>query len=280
MSPAIAIVALFGCVVLPEKLPHVIELRGLDVGVRSDDVAVVRMPLRKQRLEHRFLDDAVRPVLAALTPLVPHDVLLVRQLRLIDRLEQVSHAIGLEPERQLELIRRHRLEVVGAIEAGRAVDARGAAAGEQLEVRVALDVLRALEHHVLEQMREARAAGRLVRGTDVIPDVDADERHAMVFGEDHFEPVGERVLFDVELRNVARRRLRAQRQHAHSHHQQQRECFLHDFLLSTFDFRLFTFYFYLFSRLAHKYQDATDRYGRHRSAIACNRLTSGVFRRL
>ncbi len=103
-------------VVLPEKFPHVVELRGLDVGVRSDDDAVVRMPFGKQRLEHRFLDDAVRPVLGALPPLVPHDVLLVRQLGLIDRLEQVSHAIGLEPERELELIGRHRLEVVGAIE--------------------------------------------------------------------------------------------------------------------------------------------------------------------
>ena len=55
----------------------------------------------------------------------------------------------------------------------------------------------------------------------------------------------------------------------------------------TFYFRLFTFYFRLspfgflyFSKLAHKYQDATDRYGRHGSAIACNRLASGVFRRL
>ena len=67
-----------------------------------------------------------------------------------------------------------------------------------------------------------------------------------------------------------------------------RVCFLHDvyFRLFTFDFRsstvdflLSTFYF-LLSKLAHKYQYATDRYGRHGSAIACNCLTSGVFRRL
>ena len=239
---------------------------------------MVRMSLGKQRLVHRLVDDAIRPVLAALTPLVPDDILLVRQLRLVHRLEQVSHPIGLEPERKLQLIRRHRFKIIGAIEAGRAVDARRAGAGEQLEVRIALDVLRALEHHVFEQMREARAAGRLVCGTDVVPHVDADERHAMVFRKDHFEPIGERVFFDVELRNVDRR-LGAQRQHAHSHHQQQHECFLHDFLLSTFYFLLFTSYF-LFSRLAHKYQDATDRYGRHGSAIACSRLTSGGFRRL
>ena len=152
-----------------------------------------------------------------------HDVLLVRQLGLIDLLEQVAHAIGLEPQRQLELVRRHRLEVVGAIEIRRAVDAGRAGAGEQPEVRVALDVLRALEHHVLEQVREARAAGRLVRGADVIPDVDADERHAMILGEDHFEAVRQRVLLDVELRNVARRRLRAEREDRRENDQEQRE---------------------------------------------------------
>ena len=44
---------------------------------------------------------------------------------------------------------------------------------EHLEVRVARRVLRALEHHVLEQVREAGAAGRLVRGADVVPEVTA-----------------------------------------------------------------------------------------------------------
>ena len=45
----------------------------------------------------------------ALPPLVPDDVLLVRELLLIDRVEEIPHAIGLEPERQLELVRRARV---------------------------------------------------------------------------------------------------------------------------------------------------------------------------
>ena len=43
-----------GRVVLPEELLHVVELRRLDVFVRADDVAVVRMPGREQRLRERL----------------------------------------------------------------------------------------------------------------------------------------------------------------------------------------------------------------------------------
>jgi hypothetical protein len=44
MSPAIAMARVVRRVILPEEISDVFELRGLDVGVRSDDDAVVRMP--------------------------------------------------------------------------------------------------------------------------------------------------------------------------------------------------------------------------------------------
>jgi hypothetical protein len=47
-------------------------------------------------------------------------VLLIREHGLIDAIEQESHAVRLEPERQLELIGGQILEVVGAVEPGRA----------------------------------------------------------------------------------------------------------------------------------------------------------------
>ena len=55
-------------VVLLEKALHVTQLRGLDVGVRSDDVAVIRMTLRKQLMEHHLVNDAVRLALADVSP--------------------------------------------------------------------------------------------------------------------------------------------------------------------------------------------------------------------
>ena len=61
-----------------------------------------------------------------------------------------------------------------------------------MEVAVVV-VLRALEHQVLEQVREAGAARPLVLGADVIPDVDRDDRAVVILVDDHVEPVGERL---------------------------------------------------------------------------------------
>ena len=135
-------------------------------------------------------------VLDALTPLVADDVLLVRKRCLIDLVEQVSHAIRFEPQRQLELVGGERFEVVGAIEVGRAVDVAGARSFEQLEVLIARDVLRALKHHVLEEVRETGAPLVFVRRPDVIPQVDRDDRQTAVLAQDDVEPVRELVLLE------------------------------------------------------------------------------------
>ena len=128
------------------------------------------------------------------------------ELLLIEHVEQVAHAIGLEPQPELELVRRQRLEVVRAIEVGRAVEVRAARRFEQLEVRVARHVLRALEHHVLEQVREARAARRLVGRTDVIPEIDRDERQPMIRREDHLEAVRRACTSRIRSSGCRRRR--------------------------------------------------------------------------
>ena len=126
--------------------------------MRSDDARVVRVLLGKQLVEQRFFDDAVGLVLDALAPLVADHVLLVREVGLVHLIEEVAHAIRLEPERQLELVGRKRFEVVRAVEVSRAVQVARAGALERAEVRVAGHVLGALEHHVLEEVREARAS--------------------------------------------------------------------------------------------------------------------------
>ena len=81
-----------------------------------------------------------------------------------------------------------------------------------LEVQIAGDVLRALEHHVLEEMREARASSHLIRGTDVIPEVHGHERQPVILGQDHVQPVAQRELVELQARNVRRSaRLRTRR---------------------------------------------------------------------
>ena len=108
--------------------------------------------VRLQRLE----DFAVGLVLA-LALLVLHDPALLVEPRLSDRAEEVTHPVRLQPQREVDGRRGHVLEVVGAVVAGRAVLLGGADPVEGLEV-VVVEVLAAVEHQVLEQVREAGLA--------------------------------------------------------------------------------------------------------------------------
>jgi hypothetical protein len=56
--------------------------------------------------------------------------------------------------------------------------------GHQFQKRCAVaDVLRSLEHHVFEKMRESGTTCAFVRGANVIPDVQCNDRKAVVFAE-------------------------------------------------------------------------------------------------
>ena len=63
-------------------------------------------------------------------------------------------------------------------------------------------VLGALEHHVLEKMREAAAAARFEAEADLIIDADRDYGRGMVGRDDDAQAIGERGVFDwnVEMR--------------------------------------------------------------------------------
>jgi hypothetical protein len=62
------------------------------------------------------------------------------------------------------------------------------------------DVLRPLEHHVLEEVGEPCASSAFIGWTDVIPEVDGDQRKAVVLGEDDLEAVLEGVPLKFDLR--------------------------------------------------------------------------------
>ena len=154
-----------------EEIAHVLEFRRLDVGVRPHHVRVIGMALGEQFVEHAFLDDAVRAVLDALAALVAHHVLLVGQAGLIQLVGQIAHAVRFEPQSEFQLVRRNRLEIIGAVKIGGAVDVGGPRRFQVPEMIVAGNVFGALEHHVLEQVRESRAAREFIRRAHVIPDV-------------------------------------------------------------------------------------------------------------
>ena len=68
------------------------------------------------------------------------------------------------------------------------------AASSQAVELARLDVAGAHEHQVLEQVREPGPARALARRADVVPDVDGDDRDAVILVQDHVQPVGQREL--------------------------------------------------------------------------------------
>ena len=137
---------------------------------------------------------AVRLVVHALAALVLHDVALRVQLGQIERIEQESHAIRLDPQRRFQVVGGHRFEVRRAIVRGGAVVA-AAYTFREFVVHAVGHMARAGEHDVLEQVREARAARHLVLGSDVIPHVDRHGRRGAIGREDHGQAVGKLVGF-------------------------------------------------------------------------------------
>ena len=59
---------------------------------------------------------------------------------------------------------------------------------DELRVHLFIDVLRALEHHVFKQMRDARMK-RFIRRARVDPNLDRDHRRAMVLEKNDFQAV-------------------------------------------------------------------------------------------
>ena len=179
-------------VVAPEERLHFVELHGVQVRHFADRRPVIRMFRREQRRQERHRREPVRTVLVILTALVQHDVALVRELRLGERRQQIAHAVGFHPERELERVRRDDFPIVGAIGVGRSVERR-ARALQRFEVP-AIVVLRSFEHQMLEEMREACVPRALVLRADVIPEIHRDDRTRAILMEEHVESVGQRVL--------------------------------------------------------------------------------------
>ena len=157
---------------------------------------------RREVGHQQLVGAAVGRVLEVLAPLVLDHVALVVELLLVGLVEQRRQTIGLDPQQRLEVGRRHGREVVGAVAAGGAVDAALAEVGahllDQREV-LAGHVRRPLEHHVLEEVREAGAARRLVLRADVEPLVDVDDRQLAIDVQDQLQAVRQHVLLEGDL---------------------------------------------------------------------------------
>ena len=182
-------------VVRAKEIRHVVERRGVQVLLRADHGPVVRMRGRKDRRLHCQMRLPVRSVLIALSPLVLHHVALQVEPLLIERLQQEPHTVGLQPQDEFEVVRRRRRPVVRAVVGGRAVDVRPDFF-KRLE-KVAVVVLRPLEHDVLEQVREAGPTWLLVLRSDVVPQVHRHHGQRVVSVQYHVQAVRQRIGFKI-----------------------------------------------------------------------------------
>ena len=168
---------------------HVFELRGVQVLHRADDgpgVGVVRwIESGGEKVPHL----AVRLILV-LPLLVLHHAALLVELGLGDGAHQVTHTVRFEPELEVQSRGRNVDEVVGAVLVGRPVEI-GGSGPLQRGLKFLVVVLAAVEHQMLEEMRETGVTRLLILGAHVIPDVHRDDRGLMVFVHDHRQTVGQ-----------------------------------------------------------------------------------------
>ncbi len=179
----------------------------LDVAAVADRGARVGVPVVGHALQalEQHLEGRVLPLLV----LVAHHRHLAVEVAPGD--ERADHAVALERDRprQVVVARPEDVVVVGAVEPGGAVEAHATLVELAVDVRV---VRRALEHHVLEQVRHARLAVVLEAAADEVGDVDRDRGLRGVREEQHLEAVGQAVLGDaLDFVDLADRRDRDRR---------------------------------------------------------------------
>ena len=163
----------------------------LEIGLRADRGLAVVVPEERGR-EDALLEDRARVVLAHLE-LVADDGHLAVEVLLGH--EGMDHAVRFHLERplQVHVARLQRFEIVRAVEPRRSIGSR--AVRGQLLVDLGV-VRRALEEHVLEQVRHARLAVVLVARADLVGEVDRDRGLRRVGKEQHAQTVSEPVLGD------------------------------------------------------------------------------------
>ncbi len=147
------------------------------------------MPSGIRVLRDRYPHPAVGLVLP-LPFLVLHHPPLLIELGLVDGAQEMPHAVGLHPQRDVEGGRGNVLEVIGAIVIGGTVEVGGPQRFEHLEVVVVV-VLAAVEHQMLEEVGETGTPGFLVLRAHMVPDVHCDDGCLVILMDDQGEPIVE-----------------------------------------------------------------------------------------
>jgi len=179
-------------IMVGEPVFHVIKRGSGQIFQAADGVVMIGMPNGEKRFRTLVIDKAVRLVIT-LTLFIRNHTDLVVELLLGHGIEQKAHSVAFEEQGRFKRSRRHRLEIIGAVKPGCAVEIRGANLFCPFEI-VALGVLAAVEHDMLEQMGVAGLALWLMLRTDAVPDRHCDDWRLAVLMHQHGQAVVEREL--------------------------------------------------------------------------------------
>ena len=179
----------------------IIAAGGFDIFHDANGEPAIRVGGWVEGLGHESRDLAVGAIGVILAVLVLDDIFLDAELGVVERREQVPHAVGLHGQGELQVGDGQVDVVIGSIGGSGAIDAC-AQALEGLE-KIARIMLRPLEHEVLEEVREAALAAFLVFGTDVVPEINGDDGKWSLAPDDDVEAVGERGLGEVDAGEVS-----------------------------------------------------------------------------
>src|SRR4029077_5976968 len=106
---------------------------------------------------------------------------------------RVDHPVCLDLERQIEMLRRERLEIDGEILRGEAVIIAPIARGETEHVPLP-QLLCSLEKHVLDPVRDPGDPRPLVPRADPVPDPARRNRRRMALLDQDFQTIIERYI--------------------------------------------------------------------------------------
>ena len=180
----------------------VLDLRRVQLLDGADHAAAIDALVETVVAQNEALEATVRRRIDPLTQLFLDDRALRVEHRLVDH--RPRHPLGVGPQHGLEILRRHRLIVVGEVLAGGGV-ARAAGVLDHRRDAAVGDVDRLAAQDVFEQMGEAAAALRIVLAADVIPE---GHRHRARRGVRHgvdVQPVGQFAMRELQWRHRDRR---------------------------------------------------------------------------
>ena len=143
----------------------------------------------EQRRRHRLAEQLVGVAVGAHAALLDDHVALRRHHVVVEG--EAGHAVGLELHHGGQMLLGDALEV-GRVVVGREGVLLAAEGGDDIGELARRMLGRSLEHQVLEEMRDAGLAERIVGRAVAIPDHVGDDRRAPVGNDHHLKPVGER----------------------------------------------------------------------------------------